>query len=72
MYVFYDGSDQAIASAQAFMNSLFDQAYGVLRDISSVNGLLDQVQAVLDLDVDIPSIGANITVRSANLSLQTQ
>lgn len=50
------------------MNSVFDQAYGVLGDIRSVNGLLDQVQTVLDVDVNVPSISANITVNSVNLS----
>lgn len=55
-------SNQWLASAQAFMNSVFDQAYGVLGDIKSVNGLLDQVQTVLDVDVDVPSINSNLTV----------
>ncbi|CAL8463865.1 g3400 [Coccomyxa elongata] len=50
-----------INSTKAFMKSVFDQAYGVLGDISSVNGLLDQVQTILDVDVDVPSISANIT-----------
>ncbi|CAL8463863.1 g3398 [Coccomyxa elongata] len=50
-----------IDSTKAFMNSVFDQAYGVLGDISSMNDLLDQVQTILDVDVDVPSISANIT-----------
>ncbi len=44
------------------MNSVFDQVYGVLGDVSSMNGLLDKVQTILRVDVNVTDISAGITV----------
>lgn len=49
---------------QSYMNSVFDQAYGVLSDVSSVNGLLNQVETILDVDVNVTDLSADISVTS--------
>ena len=52
------------------MNSVFDQVYGVLGDVSSVNGLLDEVQTILRVDVNVTDISAGITVLPHSSHLQ--
>ncbi len=49
--------------AQDFAGSVFDVAYGVLGDVGSVQGLLGQVQAVLDVDINATDISADLAVR---------
>lgn len=51
------------------MNSVFNQVYGVLGDVDSVNGLLDDVQTILSVDVNVTDISAGITVPPTALSL---
>ncbi|EIE18872.1 hypothetical protein COCSUDRAFT_45025 [Coccomyxa subellipsoidea C-169] len=57
-----DSGLSVIDSTQGYMNSVFDQVYGVLGDVSSVNGLLDEVQTILRVDVNVTDISAGITV----------
>lgn len=57
------------APVQGYMNSVFNQVYGVLGDVDSVNGLLDDVQTILSVDVNVTDISAGITVPPTALSL---
>ena len=47
---------------QAYGNSVFAVIYGVLGDVGSVVGLLGQVQTILNVDVNVTDISADITV----------
>ncbi len=50
---------------QAYGNSVFAVIYGVLGDVGSVVGLLGQVEDIINVDVNITDISADLTVRQA-------
>ncbi|KAK9918047.1 hypothetical protein WJX75_000757 [Coccomyxa subellipsoidea] len=56
-----DSGLSVIDSTKGYMNSVFNQVYGVLGDVDSVNGLLDDVQTILSVDVNVTDISAGIT-----------
>jgi len=45
------------------MQTVYDTADGIVNGVDGVNGLLDQVQTILDVDVNITDISNGVMVR---------
>lgn len=55
--------DKERSCVQDYMQTVYDTADGIINGVDGVNGLLDQVQTILNVDVNITDISNGITVR---------